>query len=58
MTGFEDREVDLVGFCDCVEDREVDLVLFSDSFEDREVGRAKMWRTLETVVKIEGWKDL
>ena len=39
VTGSEDREVDLVGFCDGCEDREVDLVRFCDCLEDREVGK-------------------
>ena len=55
---FEDREADLAGVCDGFEDRGVDLVGLCDSVEDREVGRVKKLRSLETVVKIEGWKDM
>ena len=55
---FEDREADLVGVCDGFEDRGVDLVGFCDCCEDREVGRVKKLRSLESVVKIEGWKDM
>ena len=55
---FEDREADLVGVCDGFEDRGVDLVGLCDSVEDREVGRVKKLRSFETLVKIEGWKDM
>ena len=47
-----------VGLPDSFEDREADLVGVCDGFEDREVGRVKKLRSLETVVKIEGWKDM